>query len=57
MDWLIQHGEVSDRAQGVLLGRELLDQAIIKHGKGFYILRELSTFIAWKCLEILSNLH
>lgn len=37
MDWLIQTGEVSDRVQGVLLGRELLDQSIIKHGK--YLLR------------------
>ena len=33
VDWLIQNGEVSDRSQGVLLGRDLLDQAIIKHGK------------------------
>ena len=33
MDWLIQSSEVSDRAQGVALGRELLDQEIIKHGK------------------------
>jgi len=33
VDWLIQNGEVSDRGQGVILGRELLDQGIIKHGK------------------------
>ena len=33
MDWLIQSGEVIDRTQGLILGKELLDQAIIKHGK------------------------
>ena len=33
VDWLIQNGEVSDRGQGLILGRELLDQGIIKHGK------------------------
>ena len=33
MDWLIQSGEVTDRIQGLILGKELLDQAIIKHGK------------------------
>ena len=33
MDWLIQSGEVTDRTQGLILGKELLDQAIIKHGE------------------------
>lgn len=33
VDWLIQNGDVSHRGQAVLLGRELLDQGIIKHGK------------------------
>lgn len=33
VDWLIQNGDVSHRDQAVLLGRELLDQGIIKHGK------------------------
>lgn len=33
MDWLIQSGEVTDRTQGLILGKELLDQAVIKHGK------------------------
>ena len=32
VDWLIQNAEVADRGQGVLLGRELLKQGIIKHG-------------------------
>ena len=32
VDWLIQKSEVPDRAHGVVLGRELLDQGIIKHG-------------------------
>ena len=33
VDWLIENSEVSDREQGVILGRELLDQGIIKYGK------------------------
>ena len=33
VDWLIQSGEVTDRTQGLILGKELLDQAIMKHGE------------------------
>lgn len=44
VDWLIQNGEVSDRSQGVLLGRDLLDQAIIKHVTDEFHFRDENIF-------------
>ncbi|XP_068750320.1 DEP domain-containing mTOR-interacting protein-like isoform X1 [Montipora capricornis] len=44
VDWLIQNGEVPDRGQAVLLGRELLDQAIIKHVTDEFHFRDENIF-------------
>lgn len=44
VDWLIQNGEVSDRGQGLILGRELLDQGIIKHVTDEFHFRDENIF-------------
>ncbi|KAJ7382104.1 hypothetical protein OS493_036943 [Desmophyllum pertusum] len=44
VDWLIQSSEVSDRVQGVALGRELLDQEIIKHVTDEFHFRDETIF-------------
>ena len=33
VDWLVENGEASDRVHAVMLGRELLDAGLIKHGR------------------------
>lgn len=44
VDWLIQKSEVPDRAHGVVLGRELLDQGIIKHVTDEFHFRDENIF-------------
>lgn len=44
VDWLIQNGDVSHRDQAVLLGRELLDQGIIKHVTDEFHFRDENIF-------------
>lgn len=44
VDWLLQNHEVNDRVQGVLLGRELLEQTIIKHVTDEFHFRDENIF-------------
>lgn len=33
VDWLVETGQTSDRFEAVMLGRELLELGVMKHGK------------------------